>query len=331
MNYWIIFNFILISNFKRKKAKMGQILCYFNLKLLGGNFIKRVSNLINNHLNDIFFNIKILFGVTMEKKSKPDISKDIWKIWDLIQDLELIKDDIIEYFEIKESLDETTKEIWISDVKEFYYSIIGAWELLSSVSKGNVNHGDSLKGFLYTAKSFLAKSISELEALNEEKASMLILQAKGAFDNCYKPMFNKFKEIIPETKIMANVEQVEKVSENEYNLRCSLCGKVSVVFRLGTWTYTKTESLIYRGITHEVAISLKYAETIFESLEKDDIAKVHSIVDQHPSCEGIDAYCPECDKIYCWDHYNPIQEFDDGFYDCTYGTCPKGHSRMIDD
>ena len=267
----------------------------------------------------------------MEKKSNSDINKDVWKIRDFIQDLEFVKDDIIEYLEKNEGLDEDTKAIWISDVKEFYYAIVGAWEMLSSVSKGNTQYGGSLKSFLYTAKSYLAKSISELEALNEEKASTLILRAQKAFENCYSLMFNRYEDITPEIKILDHVEQVEKVSESEYTLRCSLCGKLAVVFRLGTWTYTKTESLIHRGITHEVALSVKHAERIFKLLEKGKIGQVHSIVDDHPSCEGIDAYCPKCDKIYCWDHYNPVQEFDDGFYDCTYGTCPKGHTRMIDD
>ena len=267
----------------------------------------------------------------MKKKSKSDINENIWKLRDLIQDLEFVKDDIVEYLEKNKGLGKTTQDIWISDVKEFYYNIIGAWEMLSSVSKGKKQYGDSLRGFLYTAKSFLAKSISELEALNEEKSSKLIVKANKAFENCYNPMLDIYKDIIPEIETLDHVEQVEKVSESEYNLRCSLCGKVAVVLRLGIWTYTKTESLIYTGITHEVALSVKDAERIFKLLEKDNIAQVHSIIDDHPSCEGIDAYCPECDKIYCWEHYNPIQEFDDGFYDCTVGTCPKGHKRMIDD
>jgi hypothetical protein len=25
------------------------------------------------------------------------------------------------------------------------------------------------------------------------------------------------------------------------------------------------------------------------------------------------------------------QEYDEGFYDCSRGTCPQGHSRMVDD
>jgi hypothetical protein len=47
--------------------------------------------------------------------------------------------------------------------------------------------------------------------------------------------------------------------------------------------------------------------------------------------EGIDAFCPECDAIYCHSHYRTQVVEDEGFYDCTYGTCPRGHRRMIDD
>jgi hypothetical protein len=46
-------------------------------------------------------------------------------------------------------------------------------------------------------------------------------------------------------------------------------------------------------------------------------------------------YCPECDAVYCKDHWRMQMEFEDdplpGWYDCTWGTCPHGHRRMVDD
>ena len=36
------------------------------------------------------------------------------------------------------------------------------------------------------------------------------------------------------------------------------------------------------------------------------------------------AYCQRCWKVG-W------PEFDDGFYDCTRGECPKGHEQTLDD
>jgi hypothetical protein len=45
-------------------------------------------------------------------------------------------------------------------------------------------------------------------------------------------------------------------------------------------------------------------------------------------------YCPTCDRVYCYNHWLIIPQFDDdfpGWYDCAYGTCPQGHRRLVDD
>ena len=68
------------------------------------------------------------------------------------------------------------------------------------------------------------------------------------------------------------------------------------------------------------------AAKVLGELEGGKISSVHSSIE-----EGIDAYCPACDRIYCRDHYLMDVEYDDGFYDCTRATCPGGHRRMVDD
>lgn len=48
----------------------------------------------------------------------------------------------------------------------------------------------------------------------------------------------------------------------------------------------------------------------------------------------IPFYCPICKASYCYKHWNVLEVFDsdfDGWYDCSYGTCPKGHKRLVDD
>lgn len=43
-------------------------------------------------------------------------------------------------------------------------------------------------------------------------------------------------------------------------------------------------------------------------------------------------FCSKCSLAFCAKHWTDIHPvFDDGFYDCTYATCPKGHRIMIDD
>ncbi len=42
-------------------------------------------------------------------------------------------------------------------------------------------------------------------------------------------------------------------------------------------------------------------------------------------------YCPDCAQNYCRADWRTAVMFDEGFYDCTMGRCPRGHEHMIDD
>ena len=42
--------------------------------------------------------------------------------------------------------------------------------------------------------------------------------------------------------------------------------------------------------------------------------------------------CPTCAECYCSVHWTGVHDVsDEGFYDATYGTCPRGHRIMLDD
>ena len=49
--------------------------------------------------------------------------------------------------------------------------------------------------------------------------------------------------------------------------------------------------------------------------------------------EWASFFCPTCDRAYCADYWQLETRFEDdsSWYDCTYGTCPSGHRRMVDD
>ena len=51
----------------------------------------------------------------------------------------------------------------------------------------------------------------------------------------------------------------------------------------------------------------------------------------HENDEFVTWYCGHCEDSYCSRHWETETLYDDGFYDCTYGTCPKGHRRKLDD
>ena len=42
-------------------------------------------------------------------------------------------------------------------------------------------------------------------------------------------------------------------------------------------------------------------------------------------------YCPECARVYCVDHWKVIPVYDGDFFDCSYGYCPEGHKRLVED
>jgi hypothetical protein len=69
---------------------------------------------------------------------------------------------------------------------------------------------------------------------------------------------------------------------------------------------------------------------IYAALVAGDLANVEA---REP--DMVSFYCPRCKAVYCehcWQIGPPV--FDEempGFYDCTYGTCPRQHRRMVDD
>jgi hypothetical protein len=50
--------------------------------------------------------------------------------------------------------------------------------------------------------------------------------------------------------------------------------------------------------------------------------------------EWASFYCPTCHQAFCRAHWHFDVRYNDDFpewYDCTYGTCPVGHRRLVDD
>jgi len=265
------------------------------------------------------------------KKSKSELKDRIWKIRDYIQELEDAKDEIIDYLNPTKKMDDNPNNIWITDAKEFYYNTVAAWEMLRAASEGKEKYLDNSKGYLYAAKSRLAQSISDFKTFKDDNASILEEKALKAFEKCWKAFSSEFEILTPKIEIKTPFETIIKVSDLEYHLPCSICGDISVIFKIGYGRFDKKESLVFRGITHESSLNIGLAEKLFEIFKKEDLSMVHDFMKKYRVYEGLDAYCPNCNKIYCWEHYNAEEVFDDGFYDCTYGTCPKGHRRMIDD
>lgn len=258
-----------------------------------------------------------------------ELQERVWAIRDVIQKLEDIKDEIIGYFENSPDAD----SVWISDTKEAYFSIVASWQMLDAClnagEEEKAENAFSSRNFLDIARSHLGQSASELRALGEKKALELEERWIETHDMCRELISSELEQFIQKESTPLD-KRVIKISDSEYHLPCAICGEIAVKIDTGIYEYDNEEYVIYIGICVRSYFAMDYAKRIFDALEDDNLAEFHSIMKEDLE-DGADAYCPDCDKIYCHDHYNPREVWDAGFYDCTYGTCPDGHERIIYD
>jgi hypothetical protein len=78
--------------------------------------------------------------------------------------------------------------------------------------------------------------------------------------------------------------------------------------------------------TEKVVLSDEQSAAVNTALTNADAAALHKI-------ERLWApfYCPTCANVYCRKHWTIVPVYDESFFDCSYGWCPKGHKRMVED
>lgn len=126
-----------------------------------------------------------------------------------------------------------------------------------------------------------------------------------------------------------------RTEEGRRTLLCAECGETAAIFESG---------MTYRGLMHFAGLDVnrlrlpaEAEKELFGLIDRQDIAGADRALPRHAPMDttlrqGIDAYCPACDALYCKDHWRAHEERDsDNYYDGTSATCPKGHTRTIDD
>ncbi len=250
-----------------------------------------------------------------------------------IKRLEQAKDAIVAFFLVSKGLDDSTREMWVSDAKEAYFQVVAAYEMALGTRREQEDHIKASKGFLASARSRMEQCSSELRTIGDERAKELDSQLRMAFDESFNAISAELYPVSPSETAGAPARTVERITDTEYDIHCSACGKVAAKFKVGpTWPASKTGelALLYEGTTKSTQLGLTYADAIFENLKSEKVAAVNSLLEEK-WVGGLDAYCPTCDKVYCKEDYDVEEQWDEGFYDCSYGTCPEGHRRLIGD
>lgn len=107
---------------------------------------------------------------------------------------------------------------------------------------------------------------------------------------------------------------------------CSICGNVAVVItqeQSGIFINSALRRFSLHSSSPEVISAL------LQDLKEGKFQKVHQALLKVSN--GLDYYCPDCDRFYCADHYEVIPQFEEGWYDFSMATCPYGHRRIMDD
>lgn len=179
-----------------------------------------------------------------------------------------------------------------------------------------------LVGYLDQEKSMLFVLVAE-SAAN-------IINAEGEFDQLRTSFITEIDTAVAE---FGNW----KGTPESLSVMCDTCGYTDCMsFHLVTPETNhpfysdsgeaRTGSLV---VNHGAAIyslgtdALKAAR---DAIQKRDVKALVAHLD------GSNQYCSKCSKTFCKEHWTNIEVvLDEGFYDCTYATCPNGHRMMTDD
>lgn len=117
-----------------------------------------------------------------------------------------------------------------------------------------------------------------------------------------------------------------ELNEGELVARCSLCNKKAILF-----DFDEKNGLVRVGSAQRsYIVKFREVKKLREKLEAGEYRHFHDFLIQE-DYEGLDYYCPECNKIYCIDHYQITPYFENMFYEYSTGKCPLGHERIVDD
>jgi hypothetical protein len=274
-----------------------------------------------------------------EKKTEAEMKQAVRDVRDEVVKAKEAMELILTFLERTCSGDDSKLKIWSDDVRGAYLSTDAAWQMLWLVSEGNKDDSaDRCKRFKAEARGRLECALSELDSFNDSEDEPEARHLKSMFGFACKRSLDAMDELLkemvptaPEPPAVAPAKRVVVKGPKEIELLCQVCGKVSMSFGMGE--LLGDQVYLFSGTTKRAPLDETKIDEILEHLRKDDIATAHKLAwDLSWSMEdGLDGYCPDCDKIYCHEHIQMQVVWDEGYYDYTWGTCPEGHKRVIDD
>jgi hypothetical protein len=134
----------------------------------------------------------------------------------------------------------------------------------------------------------------------------------------------------------------ERTAHGAASFRCAACGEAAGVVKV-VRTGTSVDMGPPAGLqssAHDGLVVDYFLGTTWLAASAAALDAVQAIIDggnadpvslRQLNWELAPFYCPDCELNYCRDDWSTQVLTDDGFYDCTIGTCPNGHRHMVDD
>ena len=123
--------------------------------------------------------------------------------------------------------------------------------------------------------------------------------------------------------LVARFDAVRMVARGTWS--CHLCGREAGAIELGESGELRRDAFTSR-LTQTVRDPGAFGR-LWDAIASGNSAAVHGM-----DPELAPWWCQPCARIYCGDHWQRWDVFDDeGFHDCIRGRCPEGHERMLED
>lgn len=252
-----------------------------------------------------------------------------------IRQLEVAKDRIVAAIEASDGLDAAAKASWCADARELHYTMLAANDRLRGPHLGG-DDARVVRSLLGLAESGAAQVASELGTVGAAGKALADELAR-AVAACRDHVTARLVACADE-RAEGPVERVVERGPEDYQLPCARCGAPAVTIQRARnadesrHLVLPDSDLVYAGIAKRTTLDPAVMDRIFAWLRGGDLAALHHYLAKEADIDGgLDAYCPDCDLVYCRLHYRVREEWDQGFYDCSYGTCPHDHTRLIDD
>jgi hypothetical protein len=125
-------------------------------------------------------------------------------------------------------------------------------------------------------------------------------------------------------KRLRQLQQAEQEEANAYFFGCSICNKPVINIEI------QNQIIIIGSILKRFGILVSDIDKIKNIIRKKEFNKIDRILESK-GYDGLDFYCPQCNKIFCPQHYKLIQIYAyDGQKEHVIARCPNNHEKIVE-